>query len=75
MGVGSILSNVQITVHLETEPELQGHIERLSKPQGGISGNEASAMDDLVDTARRNMNTPGQAAMVDFFRHVRSEFK
>lgn len=60
-GVSSLLlRNAQVVKALQVEPELRAGAEEVGKPQSGIPGNGASAMQDLGDAVGRNLEPPRQ---------------
>lgn len=54
-----------VVVRLQIEPELRLHVEETSEAQGGVRGDGAAAMDDLVDPSGRDADILGQLVLAD----------
>ena len=55
----------EIEMRLQVKPEFRRHAEVAPKPQGGVGGDGALAVDDFVNAARRHADVFGQAVLRD----------
>ena len=67
-GTETIFLEVQLIVHLESQPELRGHIEVASESKRGVCGHPTLAEDDLVYAPRRNTKIAGQPILAQLHR-------
>ena len=63
-----LLFPLQIIMRLQVEPELRRHLEVAPQAQGGVGGDRALTLDDLVDAARWNANVQGEPVLANAHR-------
>jgi hypothetical protein len=61
----AILLDLKVVSRLEIQPESVRRPEEAGKTQGRISGDAPLAMDDLVDSPRRNSNLLSQPILAE----------
>ena len=57
--------NIQVVIHLEAKPEAGGITKEACQPKGGVGGDAASAMHDLVDPAWRDVQLLAQLVLTE----------
>src|SRR5918996_4697594 len=60
--------HIKVVLGLKIQPEPLGGSEVSSQPERSVGRDRASAMDDLVDPARRNQDVLGEAILTDTHR-------
>ena len=60
-----VVSNIEIVVHLETQPEAGGIAKEPGQPQSGVGRDRALAVNELVDPARGHPKPGAQPVLAD----------